>query len=192
MSMSNVLQERLNLIVLERAQLARQFRDQGGRGVELAERIDRLDEQIAHLDGAVLLACPQCNGTEELADVTMYPGVCSGEYAKLADGTIDFSGDGETEVIWDGGIEPEGKKSVQCESCGWVGRQDQLVEYVPEPEDEDECEDCSVNGLDCKTHGAAMRAAMHAVRHHPEQTVEVLQAARLAPETAETSSTGGA
>jgi hypothetical protein len=179
--MTNVLQERLNLIVLERAQLARQFRDQGGRGVEIAERIDRLDEQIAQLDGATMLACPQCGGYEELADVTMYPGVCGGEYVRLANGTIDFSGDGDTEIIWDAGEEPEGKKSVQCEACGWVGRRDQLGEPRPEDEDDEfECEDCSVNGLDCRVHGEAAKAAMRAVHANPTATLSVLKAGGLA------------
>ena len=45
--------ERLDQVRKERAKLWETFMSQGGRGVELAEEIDSLDEEIAELEGKV-------------------------------------------------------------------------------------------------------------------------------------------
>lgn len=181
----NPFDDTIALVKLERAEASRLLDAQGGRGVALAEQIDRLDEQIRRMEDATALACPNCGEYDCLSDVTMYPGLCDGTFARLADGTVDFAGDGETDIAWESGKAPKGGKSVECD-CGWSGKPSQLVEYSPDDEDGQpiECEDCDVNGQDCRTHGAAYRAAQQAIAADPDKTRAVLIAAGLAEEEA--------
>lgn len=168
----NPFQERIDLIHVELAGTSRTI-----------ERSAQLREQLAQLEGAIALACPRCKEHEGLADVTMYPGVCDGTFARLTDGTVDFEGDGETDICWDMGEPPKDLHTVQC-SCGWTGRKDDLVVFVPEPEDELECEDCNVNGDGCRTHGEAFKAARQAIAADPDRTLAALRGAGLLEEEA--------
>lgn len=153
--------------------------------LDLAQRIAdpeqtaRLREWIANAENAVLLACPACGSHEQLRDITIYPGTCAGEYARLGDGTIDFEGCGETDIHWDAGEAPA--NNVECHACQWEGKQEDLILARDEDEDEhEECEDCQVNGWDCETHGEAKKLAYQAAHADPERTVAVLRATGLA------------
>ena len=142
--------------------------------------MQKVEEQIAELEAAATLACPQCGRYEDLTDVTMYPGLCDGKFWRDAHGKVDFEPSvGETEIVWDAGKLAD--DPVQC-SCGWVGKRAQLVEAKDEDEDDPyPCEDCDVNGRGaCRTHGEATLAAMHAIYTDPDRTLAVLKASGLA------------
>lgn len=165
----NPYQENLDRLVDELGMLS------GAEG-----RISELNAQIKRMAGATALACPQCRQHDHLADVTFYPGVCNGTFARLADGEIDFDGDGDTDVIWESGVAPTDGNTVQCDACGWTGNQHQLVTYEERPDDDGfECEDCNVNGEGCQTHGAAFKAARQAIMADPDRVFAALVATGL-------------
>jgi hypothetical protein len=135
-------------------------------------------------DDTITLVCPNC-GSDHLAEVSLYAGTCAGRWYAIGSGDDEprFDGDGYTDIAWDSG-EPVKDGNAQCLACFWTGKASDLKdEGDAELEDEDGgfyCEDCDVNGYDCRTHGEAIAKAVDAARNNPSATLSVLRAGGLA------------
>lgn len=83
--------------------------------------------------------------------------------------------------------EESGEKEAYEQAATLVGEAlDKLDEAIDtlrnfEPEEEYVCEDCNVNGEDCRTHGEAFKLAREAIYANPGRAEKVLRAS-LAPE----------
>jgi hypothetical protein len=175
------------------------------RACDLFGHPDRVTEE----DGTTVLEGEKSYGMAE--DVEAFLTENGIAYSRFSDGKYDYDGD---EAHWKPGMaaarvfpmlnnggrvfseadyrafrdDPNGSGDLAAYVHDWFSFRSP-VEPTPQPDEDDdehgvECEDCNVNGEDCRTHGAVFKAARQAIAADPERTLAVLVAAGLAEEDA--------
>ena len=119
------------------------------------------------------LVCPKC-GTTELATTEKLLGRAGASMYRLPNGELEIDHDGYTNVNWDSS-ETVG---IECCSCGSSFKPEELV-LADDYERPYECEDCQVNGGDCREHGEAFKLAHGAILANPDAVIEALRRAEL-------------